>query len=127
MIVYIVLKWEDSVKQCPLERQKYKYILCADCLFFDDSRVALVESICYFLAEDGVAFIIAPKRGKSMNSFIKKCITKNLNCQIFTYYNNEIWEKHQKFQKCFTFYNEDIHYPVLLKISHVKKSENNKY
>jgi calmodulin-lysine N-methyltransferase len=119
---YIVLRWENSVKQCPLERQKYKYILCADCLFFDDSLVALVESICYFLSHDnGIAFIIAPKRGKSMNSFIKKCISKGLSFQIFNYYNKEIWEKHQKFSKLSSFYNEDIHYPILIKLSHGKQ------
>lgn len=116
----IVLRWENSMKQCPEERQKYKFIVCADCLFFEDSRVALVDSICYFLSTNGTALVIAPKRGKSMNVFIKKCIAKGLNCQILTYYNKEIWERHQK---CLTSssYNEDIHYPILLKISHAKK------
>jgi hypothetical protein len=37
-----------------------------------------------------------------------------------TYYNKEIWERHQKFLAC-SYYNEDIHYPILLKISHAKK------
>lgn len=111
------------MKQCQLEKQKYNFILCADCLFFDDSRVALVDSICYFLSENGVALVIAPKRGKSMNMFIKKCVAKGLNCHIQTYYNKEIYDKHLKFLK-YSFYNEDIHYPILLKLSHAKKSEN---
>ncbi|KAL7040317.1 hypothetical protein ACKWTF_000354 [Chironomus riparius] len=114
-----VLRWEDSVKQCPLERQKYNFILCADCLFFDDSRAALVDSICYFLSKNGIALVIAPKRGKSMSLFIKKCISKGLHCQVHTYYNKEIWEKHQKFLKS-NLYNEDMHYPILLKLSHLK-------
>lgn len=119
-IYYVVLRWENSMKQCPMERQKYNFIVCADCLFFEDSRVALVDSICYFLSSTGVALVIAPKRGKSMNFFIKKCMAKGLSCQIFTYYNKEIWERHQKFLTC-NYYNEDIHYPILLKISHAKK------
>ncbi|KAG5676750.1 hypothetical protein PVAND_006559 [Polypedilum vanderplanki] len=115
-----VLRWENSIQQCPLERQKYKFILCADCLFFDDSRVALVESICYFLSLDGMALIMAPKRGKSMNLFITKCIEKGFHCQILTYYNKEIWDHHLKCLKS-SLYNEDIHYPILLKIIHQMK------
>jgi calmodulin-lysine N-methyltransferase len=115
-----VLRWENSIQQCPLEKQKYKFILCADCLFFDDSRVALVESICHFLAFDGVALVMAPKRGKSMNSFITKCIEKGMHCQILTYYNKEIWENHQTCLKS-SLYNEEIHYPILLKVLHPNK------
>lgn len=116
-----MLRWEDSERQCRLEHQKYDFILCADCLFFDDSRSALVESINYFLAERGRAFVMAPKRGKSMNLFIKKCIANGLHCEIFTYYNKQVWEKHQKFN-LLSNYNEDIHYPILLKLTRVRKA-----
>ncbi len=115
----LVLRWENCSIQCPLERQKYNFILCADCLFFEDSRVALVDSICHFLSSNGTALVMAPKRGKSMNSFVKKCTAKGLSCKILTYYNKEIWERHQKFLAS-TYYNEDIHYPILIKISYSK-------
>jgi calmodulin-lysine N-methyltransferase len=107
--------------QCPREHQKYDFILCADCLFFDESRGALVDSINYFLAEGGKALVMAPKRGKSMNLFIKKSMTQGLHCEIFTYYNKEVWDRHQKFMLS-ALYNEDIHYPILIKLSRMKPS-----
>lgn len=115
-----VLRWEESAEKLPQERQKYDFILCADCLFFDESRSALVESINYFLAECGKALVMAPRRGKSMNLFIKKCIAKGLQCEIFTYYSQNVWDCHQKF-KLSKLYNEDIHYPILVKLTRAKK------
>lgn len=103
-----------------MEHQKYDFILCADCLFFDESRSALVDAINHFLSECGKALVMAPKRGKSMNLFIKKCMSKGLHCEIFTYYNKEVWERHQTFMLS-KLYNEDIHYPILIKLSRVKK------
>lgn len=115
-----VLRWEESAEKLPQERQKYDFILCADCLFFDESRSALVESINYFLAECGKALVMAPRRGKSMNLFIKKCIAKGLQCEIFTYYSQNVWDCHQRF-KLSKLYNEDIHYPILVKLTRAKK------
>jgi uncharacterized protein YaeQ len=63
---------------------------------------------------------MAPKRGKSMNLFIKKCISKGLQCEIFTYYSKEIWDRHQKF-KLAKHYNEDVHYPILIKLTRAKQ------
>lgn len=103
-----------------MEQQKYDFILCADCLFFDESRSALVDSINHFLAENGKALVMAPKRGKSMNLFIKKSIAKGLQCEIFTFYSKDVWDRHQKFMQS-SLYNEDIHYPILIKLSRAKK------
>lgn len=114
-----VLRWEDAAKSS-LEHQKYDFILCADCLFFDESRNALIESINHFLTDGGKALLMAPKRGLSMNLFIKKSIAKGLQCEIFTFYSKAVWERHQKFMLS-TLYNEDIHFPILIKLSRAKK------
>lgn len=119
--LHSALRWETAASQCPREQHKYDFILCADCLFFDESRSALVDSINYFLAEGGKALVMAPKRGKSMNLFIKKCMSSGLHCEIFTYYNKEVWDRHQKLRHS-PLYNEDIHYPILIKLSRMKAS-----
>lgn len=55
-----------------------------------------------------------------MNLFIKKSIAKGLQCEIFTFYSKAVWERHQKFMLS-TLYNEDIHFPILIKLSRAKK------
>ncbi|XP_076766088.1 calmodulin-lysine N-methyltransferase-like isoform X1 [Xylocopa sonorina] len=41
----------------------YDVILCADCLFFDEARSDLVETIYGWLTNDGLALVMAPRRG----------------------------------------------------------------
>lgn len=79
-----------------------------------------MDSIDFFLAEHGKALVMAPKRGKSMNLFIKKCIAKELQCEIFTFYSKEVWDRHQNFMLS-KLYNEDIHYPILIKLTRAKE------
>lgn len=115
-----ILKWEQSVRRHPAEHGKYDFILSADCIFFDDSRNALIDTISYFLSADGQAFIMAPKRGKTMNTFVTKSISKGFKCEIFNYYNKHIWNKHLELVKT-KEYNEDIHYPILIKMTRNNK------
>ena len=121
----IVLKWskyEQLSKRHPAEIGKYDFILSADCIFFDDSRNALVDTINYYLSANGQAFIIAPTRGHTMTSFINKSIAKGFKCEIMTYYNQQIWKRHQELLKS-KEYDEDIHYPIFVKLMRNKKPE----
>jgi calmodulin-lysine N-methyltransferase len=115
-----VLKWEQTQRKFhPVEMGKYDFILSADCIFFDDSRNALIDTINYYLSAMGQAFVMAPKRGHTLNTFVTKSIAKGFTCEVFDYYNQHIWNKHQELLKT-KEYNEDIHYPILIKMTRSK-------
>lgn len=115
-------KYEQLSKRHPAEIGKYDFILSADCIFFDDSRNALVDTINYYLSANGQAFVIAPNRGHTMTTFINKSIAKGFKCEIMTYYNQHIWKRHQELLKS-KEYDEDIHYPIFVKLTRNKKTE----
>lgn len=54
-----VLKWQEKGARAQAEQAKFDFILCADCLFFDEARSALVDTIWYYLAPQGSALIMA--------------------------------------------------------------------
>uniref|UniRef100_A0A1A9WXS6 Calmodulin-lysine N-methyltransferase n=1 Tax=Glossina brevipalpis TaxID=37001 RepID=A0A1A9WXS6_9MUSC len=112
-----VLKWEDKAARAANEACKFDIILSADCLFFDDARSALVDTIWYYLSTTGTALIMAPQRGKTMNLFIEESIARGFLVNITQRYNETIWKRHMEL-KGSPLYNEDLHYPVLL---HLKK------
>uniref|UniRef100_A0A336LS45 Calmodulin-lysine N-methyltransferase n=1 Tax=Culicoides sonorensis TaxID=179676 RepID=A0A336LS45_CULSO len=63
-----ILKWEAVKSRNILEHEMYNLILCADCLFFDESRQALVETIDFYLSPkpNSRALIMAPRRGQTL-------------------------------------------------------------
>ncbi|XP_063701577.1 calmodulin-lysine N-methyltransferase [Culicoides brevitarsis] len=109
-----VLKWEKNRQEA--EREMYSVILCADCLFFDESREALVDTIEYYLAptKDAKALVMAPKRGQTLELFIEQAKRRELNCKIVENYCDSIWRKHLDLKNGSHDYNEDIHYPLLI-------------
>lgn len=114
------LKWEQLQRKFhPIEMGKYDFILSADCIFFDDSRNALIDTINYYLTANGQAFVMAPKRGHTLDTFVNMSITKGFKCEIFNYYNKHIWNKHLELLKT-KEYNQDIHYPILIKMMRSK-------
>lgn len=97
--------------------ETYDLVLSSDCLFFDEARVDLVEAIWHFLKEDGTAIVMAPKRGNTLNCFVKIAGARGFNCVLRNYYEDTIWQKHLKFKESNPLYDENLHYPVLLLLS----------
>jgi calmodulin-lysine N-methyltransferase len=110
-----VLKWEHSNKRSRTEEHKYDFILSADCLFFDESRTALIETIMFYLADNGVALIMAPRRGNTLTNFLNCAETMGLEYQMEQVYSDTIWDKHLDLVKS-KDYDENIHYPLLVKL-----------
>ncbi|PSN55242.1 Calmodulin-lysine N-methyltransferase [Blattella germanica] len=103
----------------------YDIILSADCLFFDDARLDLVETIWATLTECGVAMVMAPRRGQTYDKFVEEAKMRGFHCQSKHYYNEHVWNRHLKLkQSC--DYDENIHYPMLLLLSknYVENSHN---
>lgn len=115
---------QNVVKCYQLDWMNYRYcntvydvVLSSDCLFFDETRSGLVETIWQCLKEDGVAFVMAPKRGTTLNSFLKLASTKGFYWIIRNNYDEKVWKQHQKFKKSDIKYDKNLHYPMLIVLS----------
>lgn len=104
------LNWNDYEKI----EEKFDVVLSADCLFFDETRGVLVETIWHSLKDSGVALVMAPRRGNTLDLFVKEAVNKGFCCILETYYNEMVWKQHAKFVQSSPEYEEDIHYPILL-------------
>lgn len=91
----------------------YDVILSADCLFFDDARIDLVNTIYELLNEDGLAYVIAPCRGGTLDIFEEFAQKKGFLCERLFYYDDVIWKKHLECLKN-SEYDQNLHYPILL-------------
>lgn len=106
-----VLKWAavDSNK-------KFDVILCADCLFFDEARADLIQCIASLLASNGMALVMAPERGNTLENFIKQSEMKGLMCNKVFNYSQTVWERRLALlDNC--EYNDNIHYPILIEVT----------
>lgn len=110
-VVCSVLKWESFHSS-----DTFDVILCADCLFFDDARNDLVKAIWRLLNDDGVALVMAPKRGKTLDTFIIQSEQQGFACEKILNYNDTVWTKHLALLEN-ADYDENIHYPILIKLT----------
>ncbi|XP_026843474.1 calmodulin-lysine N-methyltransferase [Drosophila persimilis] len=111
-----VLKWQERSARAQAEQEKFDFILCADCLFFDEARSALVDTIWYYLAPRGVALIMAPRRGRTLSMFQDECMARGFAVELATRYNETIWQRHLQLKADSALYDEDLHYPLLLRL-----------
>lgn len=111
-----VLQWGD-IRNRPVDKHisAYDIILSADCLFFDEARQDLIETIWALLNEGGTALVMAPRRGRTYEKFAEEAKMRGFHCKSKQYYNEHVWNRHLKLkQNC--DYDENIHYPMLLRL-----------
>lgn len=103
-----VLQWGASQA-----RREFDVILSADCLFFDEARNDLIETIWQSLAMNGLALVMAPRRGDTLDIFLGDAEMRGFQCRKMVVYNEDVWNRHLQ---CLDNpdYEEDIHYPILL-------------
>lgn len=111
-----ILKWENALSDTNNNCEPYDCILSADCLFFDNARSALVDALWHFLALDGYAIVMAPYRGQTLDSFVKEAKVKGFMCRIDQCYDELVWRKHLQCKEM-SFYDENIHYPILIELT----------
>ncbi|KAJ8896213.1 hypothetical protein PR048_001556 [Dryococelus australis] len=113
-VTHSVLQWND-IRKMPSDKQMpmYDIILSADCLFFDEVRLDLVETIWSSLKDNGVALVMAPRRGNTFEKFAEAANLRGFICTKKLQYNDMVWSRHVKMKQTCD-YNEDIHYPLLL-------------
>ncbi|XP_052865109.1 calmodulin-lysine N-methyltransferase [Anopheles cruzii] len=112
-----VLKWDRSAVGSAVgpAEPKYQFILSADCLFFDESRSQLIDTVWLLLAEEGVALVTAPRRGNTLGLFLNECVARGFHYELLQCYNEAIWARHLEL-KLMEGYDENIHYPLLVKL-----------
>lgn len=111
-----ILKWESLPSKSSMEYRRYDYILCADCLFFDESRNSLVDAINFFLSPDGTAIVVAPKRGNSIEMFVRSCMDRGFKTEIHYRYSEDIWQKYFTIEKS-NVHDDYIQYPILIELT----------
>ncbi|XP_076175151.1 calmodulin-lysine N-methyltransferase [Ptiloglossa arizonensis] len=100
----------------------YDVILCADCLFFDEARSDLVETIYGWLANDGLALVMAPRRGTTFEKFAEAAIKRGFIARQIDRYESKIWSRHLELLERSQEYCPDLHYPILLELTKQKRT-----
>lgn len=112
-----VLRWHESSKWVSVNGT-YDLILCADCLFFDEARPALASAIKCLLRPGGSALVMAPRRGGTFDQFVEAAGARGLLCSVARRYDEAVWSSHESLLQAHLhggpFYDEDLHYPLLL-------------
>ncbi|XP_072171793.1 calmodulin-lysine N-methyltransferase-like [Diadema setosum] len=105
------LRWNEPSSYADL-RECVDVILCADCLFFDQYRTDLVDTIDSLLARDGKALIFAPRRGHTLEKFCQKA-KERFHLALEDNYDSAVWNVYQEAKvQGKEIFDEDIHYPL---------------
>ncbi|KAF4528193.1 hypothetical protein B566_EDAN014018 [Ephemera danica] len=115
-----ILRWHEANKWL-VNHGAFDLILCADCLFFDDARPELASAISCLLRPGGSALVMAPRRGGTFDVFVEEAAARGLLCSVARCYDETVWARHEALLNSFNqggaFYDEDLHYPLLLILS----------
>lgn len=117
-----LLQWSKETNYGDLE-SRFDYIICADCLFFDEFREDLCATIWKLLKMDGTCLIFAPNRQNTFHKFVDMA-KLHFECMIVHDYDMEVWERHLYEKENNPDYDEDLHYPLLLKLKKRKRTTN---
>lgn len=82
----------------------------------------LVETIYGWLADDGVALVMAPRRGTTFQKFAEASIKRGFIARQTELYDDMVWSKHLQLLQNNPEYCPDLHYPVLLELTKQKKT-----
>ncbi|XP_045474327.1 calmodulin-lysine N-methyltransferase-like isoform X3 [Harmonia axyridis] len=106
-----VLKWNDVSFA-----EFHDVILCADCLFFDDARNDLIDCLWRTLPPNGLALVMAPERGNTLDNFIDQSRKIGFQCRKIVNYNDVVWSKRLALLDNVEF-DDNIHYPILIEVT----------
>ncbi|KAG0575381.1 hypothetical protein KC19_5G000600 [Ceratodon purpureus] len=118
-----IVHW--SRHQAAMPGLNFDIVIAADCTFFKDFHVDLAHTIKGLLStSDGSqAILFNPRRGDSLDRFVRASQSVELDVEIQERYDSRIWDLHQAFLRNESVtewpnYDEDHCYPLLLSITH---------
>lgn len=107
------IRWDDDDDIEDLAG-RFDVIISADCLFFDDGRQPLVNTIWKLLGDKGLAVILAPTRGRTFQHFVELAQSR-FYVEILMAYDTCVWELHARYQQERPdIYDANLHYPQML-------------
>lgn len=101
----------------------FDVIVASDCTFFKEFHESLARTIKSLLknSETSEAIFLSPKRGNSLDKFLKTIEDFGLHYELVEKYDNLVWDLHQKFLHCddtsWPNYDKDHCYPLLARIT----------
>uniref|UniRef100_A0A7I4B5A6 Calmodulin-lysine N-methyltransferase n=1 Tax=Physcomitrium patens TaxID=3218 RepID=A0A7I4B5A6_PHYPA len=117
------LHW--SRHQAAMPGLNFDVVIAADCTFFKDFHLDLAYSIKSLLgtADGCQAILFNPRRGHSLDRFVRAAQSVELDVEIQEHYDSRIWNLHEGFVRNepgseWPNYDEDHCYPLLLSITH---------
>ena len=110
-----VLRWDDS-KTYQHYIGQFDYVICADCIFFDQSREILANTIIELLKPEGIALIFSPKRGNCLRQFVDICNEKFSFVTECDHYCFRVSNCHKRELRRNKLYQTDLHFPVLIEL-----------
>ncbi|GFT52467.1 calmodulin-lysine N-methyltransferase [Nephila pilipes] len=111
-VVSRLLRWDVDEDLADL-KSRFDVVICADCLYYEDGRLTLAETIWKILKRDGVAVILAPTRGKTFQYFID-IVVKDFHVERVVSYDTHVWDLHCRLKERANKYDEDLHYPQMI-------------
>lgn len=109
-----LLRWgPEPVEQDMQER--FDFVLCADCFFFEDGRQQLVETINDLLKPGGKAWMFAPSRNQTFDKFCELA-KDTFQLTRLEQYDDAVWNLHLEVKESSEEYEEDLHYPLFVEL-----------
>lgn len=110
-----VVRW-DNQATFEQHQSKFDYLLAADCLFFEDVQLQLVQAILYLLKPGGQALLFAPHRGDTLKTFVALCEDKfsKISLSEPSQYSKIVENYHKSALSSNQLYNPNLHKPILL-------------
>ena len=101
----------------------FDYLLCADCLFYEQVHDGLILVMKTLLKTEGMVLIVSPRRGSSVEHFVIKA-QKWFDCEILENYDDFVWSKYCKEKECSPSSEAVRNFPVLIKMRKKQDKEN---
>ncbi|KAM7252237.1 hypothetical protein ACFE04_024120 [Oxalis oulophora] len=116
----MMLHWNQA--QISNVSNTFDIIIASDCTFFDDFHKDLARVTKVLLRNVGPseAIFLSPRRGDSLEKFLKEVEKEGLHFSLVENYSEEVWKLHEKFMngdELWRSYEKDHCYPLLVKIT----------
>ena len=113
----LLLEWNENIEADQNTQHlanSFDVIISADCLFFSKFHKALLNTIKFLLAPGGIGIFFAPKRSGTFDKFVELA-GEVFDITVEENYDEDIWLKYQGYKQTIENFNEDLHYPLLIK------------
>uniref|UniRef100_A0A2P2J5X8 Calmodulin-lysine N-methyltransferase n=1 Tax=Rhizophora mucronata TaxID=61149 RepID=A0A2P2J5X8_RHIMU len=115
----MTLHWDEEISSIS---NSFDVVVASDCTFFKDFHRSLACTVKLLLRKAGPseAIFFSPKRGDSLDKFLKIVEEYGLHFSVTENYDTEVWRLHQGFMNgdnSWPAYEPDHCYPLLFRIT----------